>query len=85
MVSLLLPQKTTTVLTHHEHKENDVVEEPVDVEDKALTCKGKFHELEKKSLVVQILRVLFLTTLLNFRYSIYRGRKCETLQIRLPI
>ena len=48
MVSLLLPQKTTTVLTHHEHKENDVVEEPVDVEDKALTCKGKFHELEKK-------------------------------------
>ena len=39
MVSLIVPQKTATPIP--QHKQSDVIEEPVDVEDKALTSKGK--------------------------------------------
>ena len=38
MVSLIVPQKTATPIP--QHKQSDVIEEPVDVEDKALTSKG---------------------------------------------
>ena len=38
MVSLIVPQKTATPIP--QNKQSDVIEEPVDVEDKALTSKG---------------------------------------------
>ena len=40
MVSLIVPQKTATPIP--QQKQSDVIEEPVDVEDKALTSKGNF-------------------------------------------
>ena len=40
MVSLILPQKTATPTP--QHKQSDVIEEPVDVDDKALTSKGNY-------------------------------------------